>query len=733
MFRSFFVRAALRPALGIAVLAPALLAAAPDSNVARAKAALSQLPLRFEANRGQFDPSIRFMARAGAYDLLFTADGATLRAGAANALRITLPGANPEAEMAGVDRLRARTDYFVGARANWRADVPNYNRLAYRQVYPGVDLIYYGANDRLEYDFVLAPGADASVIRLRFTGAGKLRVTPEGDLAYETPQGLLLERRPVTYQEGPAGRREIPSRYQLVEPDTVAIRLGGYDHSRQLTIDPILAYGTYLGGSEDDQITGVALGPNGRLYMCGSTQTQDIYAINGAYDNNNTGLTDIFLAIIDPSQQGNGQLIYFSYLGGSNDDIPLGIAVDQNGVAYMTGTTTSTDFPIVGNSVQTVGPVTVVQAFVAAIDPSQYGGVSLIYSTFLGGQTGNNSGNAIALDSQDNIYIAGTTASTDFPVTDTAYAGVLYGPTDAFLTELSIYSSTIIYSTYIGGENDDDGRGIAILPNGQVYVAVSTDGTQFPLAGFAYRPNNAGFYDVAITLFDVTQSGLPSLVYSTYLGGGANDMVRGVALDPQNNLVVTGYTLSRDFPVTSDAAQYVYGGGGDAFVTIVNALTPTSFLKYSTFLGGSDADVSYAVGTDPAGNIYLTGYTLSPDFPVTANAPQPQWGNGIDVFATELTPHVAGPTALQYSTYVGGATVNTGLALAVGSDGTLYAAGKTEGEFPTSGNAPQGGYGGGSYDGFVMIVGGSTLGETKDTRPANGAGARPAHEPRIPR
>lgn len=699
MFRS----SSLFAALAACSAAPLLQAAAPDGALARAKATLSQLPLRFEANRGQFDPAVRFAARSGAYDLLFTSNGATLRSQAAK-LQISLPGSNAQPAVTGLEPLRARTNYMIGARANWHTDVANYGRLEYSQVYPGIDLIYYGAQNSLEYDFVLAPGADPELIRMRFQGAGKLRVTPEGDLVYESPEGALVEHKPLVFQNDPTGRHEIAGRYVLVTPDTVALKVGRYDRTRRLTIDPILSYATYLGGSEDDQISAVQLGPNGKIYVCGSTQTQDVSAINGAYDNNNTGLTDIFLAIIDPSQQGNGQLVYFTYLGGSNVDIPLALAVDPKGVAYMTGTTTSTDFPIAGNSVQTVGPVTVVQAFVAAIDPSQYGQVSLIYSTFLGGQTGNNSGNAIALDKSGNIYVVGTTASSDFPVTDSAYAGVLYGPTDAYLAELSIYSSSIVYSSYLGGENDDDGRGVAILPNGQVYVGISTDSNSFPLAGFSYNPNSSGGYDVAIALFDVTQSGTASLVYSTYLGGGGNDMLRGVTLDPQNNLVLTGYTLSRNFPVTSDAAQYTYGGAGDAFVAIVNATTPNTFLKYSTFLGGSDADVSYAVATDSSGNIYLTGYTLSSDFPITSNAPQPSWGNGIDIFVTKLKPHVAGPSALQYSTYIGGATINTGLAIVVGPDGTAYAAGKTEGELPTSGNAPQGGYGGGAYDGFVLII-----------------------------
>lgn len=685
-------------------IAAALTAAPREANLARAKTTFSRLPLRFEANRGQFNPAVRFAARGGGYDLLFTGEGASLRFGPSKSVDISLPGSKREADIEGLDPLRARTNYMLGARANWHTDVANFGRIEYHQVYPGIDLVYYGSGKQLEYDFVLAPGADPAAIRMRFQGAGHPRVTRQGDLVYEGPDGVMMQHRPAIYQEDSAGRHTITGRYVMVSRDTVALRVNGYDRRRGLIIDPILSYATYLGGSQDDQITSVQLGPKGLLYMCGSTQTQDITATNGAYDNNNTGLTDIFLAIIDPSQQGNGQLVYFTYLGGSSIDVALALAVDNNGVAYMTGATTSTDFPIVGNSVQTLGPVTVVEAFVAAIDPSQYGGVALIYSTFLGGQTGNNSGNAITLDSGGNIYVVGTTASSDFPVTNSAYAGVLYGPTDAFLTELSIYTTTILYSSYLGGENDDDGRGVAIASNGQVYVAISTDSNLFPLAGFSYNPSNSGGYDVAVALMDVTQNGIPSLVYSTYMGGSSNDMVRGVALDPQGNLLLTGYTLSGDFPVTSDAAQHTYGGGGDAFVAAVNALTPNAFLKYSTFIGGSDADVAYAVAADPSGNIYLTGYTLSSDFPVTPNAPQQQWGQGIDIFLVKLKPHAAGSGALQYSTYLGGATINSALAIVVGPDGTAYVGGKTEGELPTSANAAQGGYGGGGSDGFVFIV-----------------------------
>jgi hypothetical protein len=682
-----------------------LTAAPPDAGLARGQAALSRLPLRFEANRGQWRPPVQYAARGGGYDLWFTAQGPSLRFGGSQAIDISLVNGNPQPVIEGLDALKVHTNYMVGARANWHTDVPNFARVEYWQAYPGVDVIYYGSHDQLEYDFVLAPGADPGLIHMRFSGGGRLRVTRDGDLVLESPSGRMTQKRPLIYQESAGGRREIGGRYVLLARDTVGLKVDGYDKRRKLVIDPILAYATYLGGTLQDQINAVQLTSNGHLYMVGQTATQDIQAINGAYDNNNFGLIDIFLAIVDTTKAGGDQLIYFSYLGGSSDDIPLAVAVDGNGLAYMTGTTTSTDFPMAGNSLQTLGPATVTEAFVAVIDPSQYGSVALVYSTFLGGQTGANSGNAIGVDSSGNIYVAGTTASSDFPVTGSGYAINLYGPSDAFLTEFSTSNSTApLYSSYLGGENDDDGRALVLLPNGQVYVGISTDGLLFPLAGFSYNPNNSGGYDVAIALFDTTQTGVASLVYSTYLGGSANDMLRGMTLDNSGNLVVTGYTLSPDFPVTADAAQSAYGGGGDIFVTVVNALTPTTFLNYSTFLGGSDGEVANAVAVDSAGFIYLTGYTLSTNFPITQNAPQPAWGQGIDIFLTKFQPHVRGLGALQYSTYIGGATVSSGMAIAVDSNFTAYAAGWTGGELPTASNASQGGFGGGPSDGFFLVV-----------------------------
>jgi hypothetical protein len=686
---------------------------------------MAQLPLRFEENRGQFDSAVRYAARAGGYTLQLSAEGAALlmpgaerteaettEAGRTEAgrmqagrMEMSLVKANPSAAIAGLGRMPARTDYFVGTRQHWRTRVANYSRVQYSGVYPGIDVVYYGSQGSLEYDFVVQPGADPRAIRLKFRGGAKASVTAEGDLALDLNGQRILQKKPVIYQDTAGARRRVAGRYALVGRNEVAFRLGDYDRSRTLVIDPVLVYCSYLGSSGADQITAMKLDSKGLLYITGSTTTGEIPFINGAYNNNNAGLTDIFLAIVNTATaDGSFPLVYFTYLGGAQLDIPLGIDVDSKGVVYLTGSTTSTDFPIVGNSVQTTGAGSQQQAFVAVIDPSQYGGVSLTYSTYLGGTTGINTGRGIAVGKDGHIYVIGTTASTDFPVTTSAYAQVLYGPQDAFLCQLDPNSTSLVYSTYLGGELDDDGRSIAVGSNGLVYFAATTDSLQFPMEGSGYRQTLQGSIGIVIGVMDQTKFGEPSLVYSTYFGGnGVGDLseVRKIALDSQNRVMLTGYTVSSSFPVTPDAIQLRAGGNGDVFVSLVNPGDPPRFLVYSTYLGGSQGEVAYDLAGDSSGNIYVTGYTLSPDFPVK-NALQPAWGNGTNLFIAKIQPGTAGQTGLLFSTYFGSAGVYVGNAVAVGPDGSVYTAGYSTVGLPSS--ATGNGYAGGVSDGFLIVI-----------------------------
>lgn len=691
-----------------------------DPSVAEAKAALAQLPLRFEANQGQMSPAVRYSAHAGGYDLFLTEHGPSLwfptasrtglPAGQGRPVRhsqrvdISLLNSNRTAEIEALDRLAARTDFFRGNRANWRTNVPSYSRVRYRAVYPGVDVVYYGNQNQLEYDFVLQPGADPNAIRMKFSGAGHLSLSPEGDLVLESGDARIVQKKPFIYQEDPGTtvRHQVAGRYTLLRHNVVGLRLEHYDRTRTLVVDPTLTYVTYMGGVGTDQINAVKLGPNGLLYVAAQTDTNALPGPDSAYRSSDTGLTDIWVAVIDTTN-GYG-LVYASYLGGTSLDIPLALDVDSAGVMYLTGTTTSTDFPVTSNAFQSTGAGATVEAFVVKLDPSQSGTASLVYSSFLGGLTGNESGNGIAVDSNGMIYIIGTTKSTDFPVTASAYAAVIWGTQDTFLCEVDPNAGALVYSTYLGGEGLDYGRSILVGKNGLVYFASSTLSALFPMAGYNYSLSPFGAQDIIIGVMDMTKSGTDSLVYSTYLGGSGNDEVNSIAFDSKGNILVTGYTLSSDFPVTPDAMQHAYGGNADTFVSVVNPANPAlSFLVYSTFLGGSHTEVGYGIGGDSAGNIYVTGYTLSPDFP-TANAIQAGWANGIDIFLTKFRPGVAGKGALQYSTYLGLSSIYVPTGMAVGPDGTAYVVGYAGVGLTSSPNALQGGGFAGSTDGFLLVV-----------------------------
>jgi hypothetical protein len=703
MHRSLGLLSLLASAVGCLYAAP------PAPSLAAARAALQGLPLRFEANQGQWSPDVRYLARSGGVKVALTDRGPSVGLPGAGRVDLVLEGAaSPRIQP--LEPLAARTDYFVGDRAHWHTGVTSYARVRYAQVYRGIDAVYYGNQGRLEYDFVLAPGADASSIRMRFRGADRLRVTPEGDLEVEAGGATLIEKRPAVRQGGVA----VAGRYVLLARDLAAFRVGRYYRSRPLVIDPLLIYSTYMGGTADDQVNAIKLNANGLLYVTGSTNNSDMPFINGAYSNVNVGTTNIFLAILDTSAAGGFQPTYFSYIGGDVVDIPLALALDAQGDVYIAGTTTSPTFPMVGNSllatyptvavsISTTSTTTITEGFVLEINPAAYGEVSLLYSTFLGGTQGSTYANAMDLDQAGNIYVVGTTLAGDFPVTGNAYQTGLWGGQDTFLIEFSTSIATPIYSTFLGGELDDDGRGVAVAPNGLVYMTASTESTEFPMAGFSYQGNLAGDYDLIVAVLDPSLFGTESLIYSTYLGGSASEEVRGMAVDAAGNLLLTGYTLSSDFPVTPDAAQPAYGGNGDIFVAVVNPFA-SNFLQYSTYLGGSGAEVGYGIGADPENNIYVTGYTLSSDFPVTPNAPELNYPGGIEIVAAKVIPHVAGPSGFSYVTYLGGNSINSGQTLAVASDGTLYVAGFTGGVLTTTSNAVQGAYGGGIKEGFVLVL-----------------------------
>jgi len=646
---------------------------------ATAPAVMARLPLRFEANQGQAPAQVRYTAHAGSYTMQFTAAGASML-DATHRVDLTLAGANRAPKIEALAPLAARTDYFVGRRDRWRTNVPSYGRVKYSAVYPGIDMVYYGNQSQLEYDFVVAPGADPRTIRMRFQGAKSIRIGESGDLMVDG----MIQKRPVIYQENP--RREIGGRYAMLGRNTVGVRVGAYDRSRELVIDPVLAYSTYMGGSGGDRINASKLVGN-LLYVTGQTTNQDLGSTDNAYSTTFKALTDIFLAIIDVTPGAGYPIRYMTYFGGSSIDIPLAIDVDASGFVYLTGSTNSIDFPLAGNTVQATGAGTNTASFLVKLHPVDPGTDALWYSTYLAGDTGETIGKGVAAGPDGSAYIIGTTKADNFPLTANAYQGVRWGPQDAFVSKIDP-SGTLVYSTYIGGEGLDDGRAILLGANGLVYIAASTLSDYFPMAGFSAQPFRAGAQDVVVDVMDLNKSGEASLVYGTFYGGSGNEEVRGMTFDAQGNVVIAGYTLSTDLPVTFDAMYNASAGNGDAFVAVLNpsvAFAPG--LKYSTYFGGSHGDVAYQVAASQDGSIAIAGYTLSSDLPVTANAPQTGWGEGTDLFVAKIKPGVAGKGALDYSTFLGATSTYLPTGMTFSSDGALYVVGFGGGGLPLSDNA----------------------------------------------
>jgi len=710
--------------LGLMVCAASVLVAAgrpvrQDPALAQAAAALARSPLRFEANQGQFAPSVRYAARTTGFALALTARGASLRFADSRPLDIAMFDSNPWPLIQPLDRLSAQTDYFIGAKQNWHPGVTNYSRVKYQAVYPGIDVVYYGKGSQLEYDFVLQPGADPNAIRMQFSDAGKVMVTPAGDLAVVTANGLVLQKKPVIYQQN----RPVDGRYKLLAANVVGIQVDGYDRSQPLVIDPAIVYSTLIGGTGTDEVTAMKIGANGLLYIAGWTQTGEMLTLDLPYDN----LVDIYVQVVDPSPSGGYGVLYATYLGGSNNDEALALDVDAPGFIYLTGTTTSTDFPVVGNAVQTSGAATTVYGFVSKIDPHFAGtGNSLVYSTFLGGTLGGTTPRGIKVGSDGMIYVVGQTQTADFPTTDNAYAASLYGPSDVFISKIDVTNANLVYSTFMGSELDDDACGLVLDKNNVVYFAGTTLGTQFPTAGYSFDGYTSGNYDVVVGVVDTTQSGVNSLIWATYFGGSGEDEARGISMDSHGRVLVTGFTISTDLPVTkATAIQPKYGGNGDAFVAIFDITQPgTQSLAYSTYLGGSQGEVAYAVLAEETGYVDVTGYTLSPDFPVV-NAIQPNWGGGIDLFLTRFNPAVAGPGGIDYSTYIGLDATIVGTTLTVDSSNHLYVGGYTEGYLPLFGNSWQSNYGGGYSDGFFFVV-------PDPDGPLDNAARQRRSQPRLP-
>jgi hypothetical protein len=664
---------------------------------------LQDLPIFFEPNEGQWNPQVKFSARTGDYRLFLTTRDALLsysRPGDSSPrlAGFSLLNANRAPAVEGVDPLPSHSNYFVGrGKQGWHTGVAHYGRVRYREVYPGIDVVYYGNPKQLEYDFVLQPGADPRMIRLKFSGAGRLKLTPGGDLLLEDGGTRLMQQRPDIYQ----GDRRVSGKYRLLGRNVVGIEVGSYDRSRPLTIDPVLVFASFIGGGAIDAVTAVKVNSDGILYALGYTNSTDIAGTEDAYNAEKPGGRDVFLARINPAAAGSAALLSFTFFGGTGTDTPVGLALAAKDIVCFAGTTGSTDLPLVFAQQGDLAGGTNTDAFVAKLDYNLQGADSLFYSTYLGGNDADSAA-GIDVDAEGMIYVIGTTRSEDFPVTDSAIQNFRWGPQDLFIAKLNpaLESSSLQYSTYLGGELTEYGEAIAVTSGGMVYFAAATNSEQFGWAGTPYRETPFGGGDMIVGQMDLTKSGQDSLVYATYFGGSGYDEPRAIALDPSGKVLVTGFTLSTDLPVTPDAHQLELRGNSDVFLARLDlSARPENFVSHLTYLGGAGGDVAYGLTADPDGNAYITGYTLSTDFPVTGDAWQREWGGGVDIFVSKLSPS----GALLYSTYIGQTGSNSGYSIAT-RDGSIYVGGvaSRKGISPTS-NAFQGEYGGGMSDGFVLV------------------------------
>jgi len=668
-------------------------AAAPGADVSES---YGKLPLQFEVNRGQTDKAVRFLSRGPGYGLYLTASEAVLvlarpdaKAQKSVALRMSLVGAARKPVLTGLDELPGKANYFIGKDpARWRSNVPTYAKVRYRNVYPGIDLVYYGKQRQLEYDFVVAPGADPRKIVLGFKGADKLKIDAGGDLLLHTAGNDIRQHKPVVYQDIDGFRHEIAGGYVRKGAGRVGFKLAAYDASRPLIIDPVvLSYSTYLGGNSGDFGAAIAVDASGNAYVTGNTSSTDFPTTAGAFQVSFGGNIngDAFVTKLNPT---GTVLVYSTYLGGIDLDQGSGIAVDAEGNAYVTGYTRSNNFPITAGAFQTTfaDPAGSGNVFVTKINPT---GAALVYSTYLGGsgdELFSAAGNGIALDSGGSAYVTGSTRSADFPITAGAFQSVHSGAYDnPFVTKLDPTGSTLIYSTFLG---EGLGRGIAVGSNGSAYVTGTIQGPFPTTSGAVQRTSGSAF----VTKLDPTGT---TLNYSTLLGGG-RDGGEAIAVDAEGNAYVTGFTYSANFPTTPGAFQPTFGDAldppnrfgpdPDAFVTKLNP-TGSAFV-YSTYLGGNGAEFGRGIAVDASGNAYVTGSTGSLNFPTTPGAFQPTWGGGpYDAFVTKL--HSSG-AVLVYSTYLGGVDADAAQGIALDANANAYVAGSTASkDFPISAGAPQ--------------------------------------------
>jgi len=690
----------------------------------QARTAYGQLPMAFEPNMGQTDARVKFTARGSKYGLFLTNREAVLSlVHASTPLRMSLAGSNPNALVSGTDALPGKSNYLIGKDpSRWHTDIPQFAKVHYSQVYPGVDLVYYGKQGELEYDFQVAPGADPRQVALEFAGTDKLRLDQNGDLLLGANGGEMRLHAPQIYQTVAGEKKPVDGKFVLLAKQQVGFEVGAYDRRQSLIIDPVLTYSTYLGGSGAE-----------------------------------------------------------SFLVGTGPEItPIAIAADNALSAYVAGTTSSGDFPVSVASPTVLSPFQSClndpsqpqpttlpcadgnnDVFVAKLNPT---GTAIVFATFLGG-SGDDSAGGVAIGCGFNVVVAGTTTSNDFPVVSAFQSAQGAVNSHVFVSKLDPNGHALLYSTYLGGSGKDTAAGVAVDFRNKIYVTGTTNSADFPVTPDAFQLTPKAAQQVFVSKVDPFTTSTQSLAYSTFFGGGDpvggtitaggiavdhNTAGVGVYITGTTNFQHTGGNATLDFPILNGLQSCLNAptnpapcpAGGTKFDAFVAKLTPTapigSHLNYSTYFGGTDNDFGNAIAVDNGGVAYITGKTSSTDIALpgttagsttTTVVPFQQCfgaGGAVNPVSPATCPAASGTDAylakisssttstststpsqtLLYFTYLGGNGVDEGNAIAVDStSGGAYVTGVTgSSNYPIL-HAPAGhGSSAGGNDAFVTRV-----------------------------
>jgi len=685
-----------------------------DADLDRASNALAKLPLAFVENRGQTDARVRYYAQGSRYAFYLTADDVELafaskQRAIETALALRFVGRNTNSIPEGALPVDGEVNYFLGSDpARWTTHLQRYSQIVYRELWRDVDLRLHDNAGVLKYEFRVRPGANVDDIQLEYAGADSVTVDGSGALLITTAMGVLRDSPPDSYQEIDGARVRVPSRYVLKTRGrdarfTFAID-GNYRRDRDLIIDPGVAYSTFLGGSSDEIGAGIAVDASGNTYIVGTTQSPDFPTTAGAFRRTGaaTNVSDVFVTKLNAT---GTALVYSTFIGGNDFDFGRRIAIDGAGNAYITGQTKSSTFPTTANAFDRTFnipgncPRCAIDNYDAFVTKLNATGSALVYSTFLGG-TDIDDGRGIAVDAAGSAYVIGETGSIDFPTTAGAISRTNHGAYDVFVTKLNASGSALAYSTYLGGTQVENAERIVVDAGGSAYVMGSTSSIDFPVTAGAFDTTGNGGFDVFVAKINAAGS---ALLYSTYLGGSGSDSGGGLAIDSAGNAYVCGGTASLDFPTTPGAFDRL-SNGSKAFVTKLNATG--SGVIFSTLLGGSGGDGAAGIALDGAGHIWLTGTTQSPDFPVVVGAADLSYNGVADAFVSELS---ADGSTLLYSSFFGGTQSDSGIDVVVDANGNVYVTGHTiSSDFPVTAGAFDVVFGGDPSifwgDAFVMKI-----------------------------